>query len=245
MKQRIILALTAILAFGVLSASAQDEPTLPTPEFVELTASDELVLAGDVYLPSEITEGGAPAILLMHQNKSNRGMWLPIIPALLDAGWVVLTVDLRAHGETGGPVDWTLAQEDTQLWLAYLLAREDVNPEKVAVMGGSIGSNLALVGCAANEGCLTVIALSPGLDYFGVKPETAVSEGLSRRSALLVAARGDTDSAVAVRQMAGSSNGMLGAWVYSGFSHAADFFRNELDSVTNLIVSWLTDAIAD
>jgi len=245
MKQWIIWTLLAILTVGATSVSAQDVVETAIPERVELTAGDDLVLVGDVYSPADSAEGGAPAILLMHQNKSNRDMWEPLIPALLEAGMVVLTVDLRAHGETGGRVDWTLAQEDTQLWIAYLLAREGVNPEKVAVMGASIGSNLALVGCAANEGCLTVVALSPGLDYFGVKPEISVSEGLRRRSALLVASRGDNTSAVAVRQMAGSSKGLLGMRVYAGVAHAAEFFEDDLESVTGLIVSWLTDAFAD
>ncbi len=245
MKRWLILGVVVVLALDAVLVSAQDEVVTPTPERVELAASDERLLIGDVFTPAETAEGGAPAILLIHQNRSNRGMWQPIIPALLAEGWIVLTIDLRAHGDTGGAVDWILAQEDTQLWLAYLLAREGVNPEKVAVMGASIGSNLALVGCAANQDCLTAIALSPGLDYFGVMPEESVSDGLRRRSALLIASRGDTASAVAVRQMAGSSKGPVGMRVYDGFSHAADFFDDELESVTGLVVSWLTDAFAD
>jgi len=228
-----------------MSVSAQDDVLEPTSERVELTAGDGRILVGDLYIPADIANDGTPAILLMHQNQSNRDMWQPILPTLLDNGWVVLTVDLRAHGETGGKVDWTLAQEDTQLWIAHLMTVEGVNPTKIALMGASIGSNLALVGCAVNPSCLTAVALSPGLNYFGVQPEIAVSEGLRTRSALLIAAQNDRTSALAVRQMAGSSTGVLEMRVYRGGHHGKDLFKEELESVQSLIVSWFKDVFAD
>lgn len=243
MKRWVVFCLLAVMM--VWSASAEGEPVVPTPERVELAASDGQILVGDIYTPSESVEGGSPAVLVMHQNRSKRSSWEPLIPALVDTGYVVLSVDLRGHGETGGTVSWTLAQEDTQAWLGFLLAHEAVNPEKIATLGASIGSNLALVGCAANDACETAIALSPGLNFFGVEPEEAVSDGLRRRSALLIAARGDTDSAVAVRQMAGSSQGALGLRVYEGFAHGTDLFDDNLESVKTLIISWLNEAFAE
>lgn len=245
MKYWLLVLMIAILGLGVWGAVAQDETVLPTPERVELAISDGQVLVGDVFTPTEIAEGGAPALLVMHQNRSKRQSWEPLVPSLVEAGYIVLTVDLRGHGETGGTVDWSLAQEDTQMWIGFLTTREGVNPEKIAVMGASIGSNLALVGCAASEACETAIALSPGLNFFGVEPEEAVSDGLRRRSALLIAARGDTDSAVAVRQMAGSSQGALGLRVYEGFDHGTDLFDDNLESVQTLILTWLGEAFAD
>ena len=35
-----------------------------------------------------------PAVLLMHQHNGRRRNWNPLIPALLDAGYVALAVDL-------------------------------------------------------------------------------------------------------------------------------------------------------
>jgi acetyl esterase/lipase len=236
----VVMMVMSVLVLGV---AAQDAPA--AEEVVQVEASDGLALVGALHRPAELAEGGAPALLLMHQNQSRRASWEPLIPTLTEAGYVVLAVDLRGHGETGGRADWALAQDDTQRWLAYLQTVEGVNPEQLATLGASIGSNLALVGCAANEACVTAVALSPGLDYFGVQPEAAVSDGLRRRSALLVASRSDSDSAEAVRQMAGSSGGPLGVRVYTGFSHGTELFEDHGDGLRALIGLWLAEAFAE
>ncbi|MCU0465689.1 MAG: alpha/beta fold hydrolase [Anaerolineae bacterium] len=246
MKYRLIFAFLIVLSLSVWGGAAQDDaPTLPEPARVEVEASDGLVLVGDLYTPTETAEGGAPALLLMHQNQSRRRSWEPLLPALVEAGYVVLSVDLRGHGETGGRPDWALAQEDTQLWLTILQAVEGVSAEKIALMGASIGSNLALVGCAANEACQTAVALSPGLNFFNVQPEEAVSDGLRRRSALLIATRSDRESVEAVRQMAATSNGEIGLRVYGGFAHGTELFEDELVSVQRLVLSWLEETFDD
>lgn len=236
-----ILLLLMGITWGVM---AEGEPTPPlTPERIEITAEDGQVLVGDVYLPSEVTEEGAPALLLMHQNRARRSTWEPLIPSLVEAGYVVLTVDLRGHGETGGRMDAAALQTDTQAWLTYLASHEAVDESRLATIGASVGGNLALVGCAANEGCQTAIALSPGLDFFTIKPEEAVTDGLARRSALLISSRSDSESASAVRQMAGNSRGMIGLRVYGGFAHGTELFDDYLDSLKSLILTWLSDSL--
>ena len=77
-----------------------------------------------------------------------RADWLPLIPALTNAGYRVIAVDLRGHGETGGSNDWQAAIGDVQTWLDWIEAQPSMNPDKIAIVGASIGANLALVGCA-------------------------------------------------------------------------------------------------
>ncbi|MGB1285765.1 MAG: alpha/beta hydrolase [Aggregatilineales bacterium] len=225
----------------ILPAIAQEEDAMMESTIIEISASDDLVLKGDFYVPEQRAEQGHPAVLLMHMLGGQRDDYEALIPILLDAGYVVLTVDMRGHGATGGSNDWTLAEEDVQVWLDWLREQESVNGAAVATLGASIGSNLALMGCANDEGCMTAIALSPGLDYRGVAPVDAVNEALSERSALLIASHADAYSADSVREIFGSAPGNITARLYSGRAHGTQLFVNELESVSQVIVAWLNE----
>jgi acetyl esterase/lipase len=233
MRSLFLFLLLLILA---LPLAAQE---LPAATPAEATAADGLALKGDFYLPADVPDEGVPALLLMHMLSAKRGDYEPLIPALVEAGYAVLNVDLRGHGETGDRRDWDAATLDVQTWLDWLREQPGVQPERIAIIGASIGSNLALIGCANDADCVTAIALSPGLDYMGVQPAEAVQEGLRRRSALLIASSVDRESATGVRAMFSESNGTIAAHIYPGFAHGTELFRDSLDSVTTLILNWL------
>ena len=116
----------------------------------------------------------------------------------------------------------------------------------IAIIGASIGSNLALVGCAQDELCVTAIALSPGLDYFGVKPQDSVVEGLAERSALLVAGQRDRASADAIRSMFVAAKGKVGAEMFASGTHGTDFFgtAQNREATMGLILTWLEQEFA-
>jgi len=117
-----------------------------------------------------------------------------------------------------------------------------VRDDAIAIIGGSIGSNLALVGCANDPDCTTAIALSPGLDYFGVTTETSVTNGLSKRSVLLVAAQRDTYSANSVKQMVSSATGDVGARIFKGNRHGTSLLLGDTsEATTTLILAWLDE----
>ena len=231
--------LMSIVALAVIPATAQDEEATMTPETVAVEAADGLELVGDFYAAP--TEDTAPALLLMHMLGSDRSAYEPLIPALLEAGYNVLNVDLRGHGDSGTTRDWDAATADVALWLDWLREQGSVDPDAVALLGASIGSNLALIGCAADDACMTAVALSPGLEYRGVMPENAVVEGLAERSALLVASHGDDYAADSVRQMFAGTRGDIAVRLYSGRAHGTNLFRDKLDSVSGLILAWLDE----
>lgn len=237
------LLLIVFILLSVASVVAQD---LPEPTPVEVAAADGLALKGDFYAAGS-AETPAPAVLVMHMYGSQRVAWLPIIPALVEAGYSVLNVDLRGFGETGGDENWTAAQTDVQSWLDWLRGQEGIRPEAIATMGASVGSNLALVGCAADEQCVTAIALSPGLDFYNVQPETAVVEGLRRRSALLVTAQGDRESAEGVKQMVAGARGEITAVFYTGSAHGTGLFTAARlrDQLTETILDWLDSKVPE
>lgn len=224
---------------AILPAIAQNDPL--EGEVIDLTAADGQVLKGELFLPEEIPAEGAPAVLLMHQYGGRRDDYQPLLPLLLERGYVALAVDLRGFGETKGRQNWETAVTDVQAWLDYLRGLETTADDQIATLGASIGSNLALVGCANDEACVTAIALSPGLNYFDVQPEEFVRENLADRSALLIASTSDAESAVAIRQMFTSARGNVATRMYKGFAHGTELFRPEFPSVSNLILNWLDE----
>jgi pimeloyl-ACP methyl ester carboxylesterase len=245
MKNSLFYMLCLALLISVMPTLAQDTPK-PVPEAAEVEAADGLVLKGDLYRPDTIPEGGAPALLLMHQYQSSRAGYKAVIPEFVAAGYIVLAVDLRGHGATGGKNDWVAAQTDTQMWLAWLREQEGVSDNKVAIIGASIGSNLALVGCAQDPDCVTVIALSPGLDYFGVQPKDFVVNDLATRSALLIAGSRDRESADTIRSIFTAARGRVGAEMFPSGLHGTAFFgvSRDREATMAIILPWLEQAFA-
>lgn len=237
MSKRITILLMLLILMTMASVMAQD---ITQSTVVEVEATDGLKLVGDYYALS--TADAKPTVTLLHMLGSTRKAWEPLLPALLDAGYNVLNVDLRGHGETGGSVDWEAAVTDVQTWLDWLRAQDSVRGDAISIVGASIGSNLALIGCANDEQCMTAVALSPGLDYRGIMPEEAVVDGLRQRSALLMAAQGDKYSADSVKTLITSAKGEVGVRLYTGSVHGTEMFTPRIrERVINVIVSWLNE----
>lgn len=239
---RVVLIVLCVVVGG-FAVFAQDVE-LPASEVVQVEAADGLVLVGDFYA---VPEGGdGRAVVLIHMLSSRRSSWSPLIPALHEAGYAILNIDMRGHGDTGGRREWPAAETDMQTWLDWLREQAGIRAEAVSIVGASIGSNLALMGCAndtaANEaGCVTAIALSPGLDYQGVAAKDAVVTGLSERSALLVAAHRDSYSAISVEEMAADAAGEVGMRLYTGSAHGTALFRERGEAVSGMIIAWLDE----
>ncbi len=234
---RKLILLASILVFGLMLPTANVH-ALPDAQRVELEASDGLVLVGDFYVPE--SEEPVPAVILMHMLSRQRGDWEKLLPVLVDDyGIAVLNVDLRGHGETGGRTDWTLAEQDVQLWIDWLREQDGINPDAISLIGASIGSNLAIRGWANDETIRTAVALSPGLDFRGVTTADAV-EANADRPLMLVAARSDRESAVAVTTLFDLTEGNALVRLFSGFRHGTDLFGDEnADWLINAIAEWV------
>jgi len=232
MRLRILMLIGLLLAWTSAASAQRDADA----EIVTAEASDGLTLVGEFYA----TEQPAPAILLLHMLGSQRSAWQPLIPWLVDSGYNVLAIDIRGHDDTGGGQDWPAAERDVETWLDWLGEQPSVVPDQIATVGASIGANLALNGCAFDDRCVTTVALSPGLDYRGVVTETAIAEGLTDRSTLLVASQQDSYSADSVKTLAMEAEGELGLQLYMGSAHGTNLLREPGAPVIPVILNWLT-----
>jgi pimeloyl-ACP methyl ester carboxylesterase len=234
MLRRVALVLLLLCLFSALTIAQEEVTPTPAPEFepvaVELTAPDGKTLYGSYFSKSD---GEGRAVLLLHQLYTNHTSWTPLIYPLMDAGYKVLAVDLRGYGKTRGKISWTAAQDDTVAWADWLKGQPGVT--SVAVVGSSMGSSLALVGCAAIEGCIGAVAISPGINYFDVYTGDAVQAGFP---SLLIYAENDRYPKVDVPQLKELGGDHVQVQLYAGRAHGVDLFKT-YDDIVPLIVSWI------
>ena len=203
------------------------------PLEVEATAGDGTALRG-LYYP---LARSAPAVLLLHMLGGAKEDWENVAADMQAAGFIVLAVDLRGHGETGRAQDWSLARQDVATWLDDLRSRPNVDAARVGIVGASIGANLALNACADDPACRAVVMLSPGRDYRGVTTEDAMS-ALGTRPVLLVASEDDDYSAESARVLDGLAQGEHRLELFQNAGHGTRMFNVELE-LTQLIIDWL------
>lgn len=143
------------LAPGCIEARAFYYPGsagLPAPagaEDVRFPTTGGLTLHGWFIPASSPTPGPAPTVLHVHGNAGDVSDHLVACEFLAEVGFNVLLFDYRGFGRSDrGRLRRERLVEDTQAALDYLLARPDVDRERVAVFGYSLGG---VLGLAASE----------------------------------------------------------------------------------------------
>jgi acetyl esterase/lipase len=152
-----------------------------TPRRVALRGEDGAALTGAYY---ESSRRPAPGIVLLHMLRRSHADWDIAASQLADAGFAVLALDFRQAG------DLAALSGDVRAAKAFLRERTEVVPGSIGLAGASIGANLAMLDAADDAGVRSVALLSPGLDYLGLRIETAMRK-YAGRPALLVGSTRD------------------------------------------------------
>jgi dipeptidyl aminopeptidase/acylaminoacyl peptidase len=127
-------------------------------ETVEFASRDGLILFG-WYLPGK----NRAATILVHGHGSKGIVMIYHASALVAKGYAVLIFDLRAHGSSDGEVCTNGWMESNDLLGAvdYLRSRDDVDADKIGVLGLSLGGQVALRAAAQDETLRAVVAEDP------------------------------------------------------------------------------------
>ncbi|MBI5595478.1 MAG: alpha/beta fold hydrolase [Elusimicrobia bacterium] len=155
---------------------------LPGPaaaERVGFKTADGLSIAAEWRAPRR----GQPVFVLLHGLGAGRGEWKAFAARAAAAGWGSLALDMRGHGDSGGPPytafrgpeDWLRVEADAAAALEWLASARHVARERVVLGGASIGANLALRAAADLPRIRFVMLLSPGWNYQGVTLPDAVA----------------------------------------------------------------------
>ena len=142
-----------------------------TPAEFGLTAEtvripvDELELTAWFIPPTEAANGAT--LIYVHGFGGNRGALLEQVVAMHEVGYGALLLDMRNHGESGAAITtWGPAEaRDVIAAYNYLLARSEVDPDRIGLVGKSMGG-AAVALAAAQLPDLAVLVLESTYSSF-------------------------------------------------------------------------------
>ncbi|OGY96813.1 MAG: hypothetical protein A2128_02890 [Candidatus Liptonbacteria bacterium GWC1_60_9] len=161
---------------------------------MELTTKDNKRIAADYY-PAENPRGW---VVYLHMMPATKESWRSLAGFLAKNGYEGIAIDLRGHGASdGGPdgyekfsdAEHQASTKDIEAALKHLEGA-GAAPQRVAIVGASIGANLALQWLAEHEEYPCAVLLSAGANYRGIETEP-LARNLRRDQRLLLAAARD------------------------------------------------------
>lgn len=228
----------AVVCAVAFAAAASTEAAVRT---ITLRTQDGVSLTAAHY---EAPRRPAAAIVLVHMLTRSKDDWQDLAPRLVDAGFAVLAVDLRGHGGSGGGsrledgrIDVSRMVLDVKAARGFFAGRPEIAPGKVAIVGASIGANLALLVAADDVDVRSLVLLSPGLDYQGLRTEAAIRK-YGERPALLVAGANDPYARRSVRQLAAIGPGLRETHIIDAGGHGTVMLSRSPE-LGSLLVDWL------
>jgi hypothetical protein len=206
-----------------LPSGAQLPPvgiTTPVPnrifQEVVLTATDSTLLFGDLYQQARRVAG----VLLLTRNRFD---WGALPEQLYTAGFTVLAMDIRPEA----------GLEDFEVML-QALSSGVADPGRLAVIGGSEGADLALIGCATNLLCDAAALLSPS----GGQTLVNVMSNYNPRPLLVAASEEDVEAYATMEALQGAATGEVFFQPFMGAGRGAQIVQNRQDML-GLLVGWM------
>jgi abhydrolase domain-containing protein 17 len=150
MKELLVLTALLYVALSVVVSLVADRLIFlpPTSSYSDEQLPIVLVDAGDdvriatMYLPNPTA---VHTILYSHGNAEDIGHIAPILRQLQQIGFSVLAYDYRGYGlSTGGPPSATGAYRDIEAVYRYAVEELAVPPERLILLGRSVGSGPAI-----------------------------------------------------------------------------------------------------
>lgn len=203
---------------------------------VEITVADGVTLVGTLYAPAQ-SGVPLPGVILLHMLGSDRASWHEFGVRLALEGYTALAFDMRGHGDTGGGRDFQKTIQDLEGVWDYFAGRPEVDEDSIAIVGASIGANLALVTASTLPSVDTVVLLSPGLQYRGVTTDDAILE-YGDRPLMIVASREDTYAAQSSQQLEGLARGEVELLMFGGAGHGTNMLASKPE-LAGMVVDWL------
>jgi pimeloyl-ACP methyl ester carboxylesterase len=104
----------------------------------------------------------APAVLAMHGWGANAEMMWPVVPPLHRAGFAVLLIDARCHGRSDDEAFTSMPRfaEDIAAGLAWLRLQPGIAPQRLALLGHSVGAAASLLHASRHHDVRAVVSLS-------------------------------------------------------------------------------------
>ncbi len=144
---------------------AQSNGIKVVKEKIKFTTDDGFNISAIIGKPETIDED-IPAVILIHQGGSDKSEWNGFLEQLVKQNYIVLAYDVRGHGESDKVDniyalfnDPNQAPHDLLAAVEYLKDYDNVDSDRLAIVGASIGANLACVGISKMD-IKTAVAIS-------------------------------------------------------------------------------------
>lgn len=221
-----------------------------TAEEITLSTADGVTLSGTYSPPNDKRAAG---VILWHDRDRDRSDWGNLAEALHREGYAVLAMDLRGHGKStrrgNGTLDrqamsesdFAKAVQDVQAAYQYLTGREEIEKDRIAMVGAGWGANLALQFAARERRLKTLVLLSPALSIQGLQALEDMDR-YGERPVFLAASLKDTQATEAVRQLEKAARGERMVKVYEDAGRGAEMLKKASDLI-DLIVDWLEETL--
>lgn len=136
-------------------------------------------LRGTLYLPEDTGEPRAAICALPGPSEGTLSSH-PIVADLVDEGFIVLAMDWGSEEEIRYPAVLGLLPSA----VAYLTRRDEVNPERIGVLGIDLGGDLAIRSAGTDQQIAAVLALAPFLHQANTQPGLSILKEMSYLEAL-------------------------------------------------------------
>lgn len=192
----------------------------------------------------------APSVLLLHMMPATKESWNNFARDLAHHGYSSLAIDLRGHGGSTNQGGVTLNYEnfddaqhqasriDVDAALDFLEKHKGVTLSRIAVVGASIGANLALQALIQHPTMKTAILLSPGLNYRGLATESLVGRVSLDQSIYIVVSRDDSQSFSDSQVLYDLAQTKKDITLLEGAGHGTNMLERD-PSLAQRILSWL------
>ncbi len=218
----------------------------PTPTLVAkkdifdigMVTEDGVRLKGTYYRPAATN---APGVVLLHMLGRKRGDWDVFARQLQEAGFGVLAIDLRGHGESEGQREWRKMTKDAAIAVDFIRSRPEINPDRIAILGASIGANIAINYAAQDASIRGAALLSPGLDYHGVTTPDAV-KAYGKRPLFLAASSEDAYAYESVQELSKLAAGPVRLLLLDGQGHGTQMLGKG-NGLEEALLTWLREDV--
>lgn len=242
--------LCALLLAGCPTSGNLGEEAPPTsPEDIDIETLDGLTIRGTFQAARGAERG--PALLLLHQFERDRADFNVVWADLLGAGYSLLAIDFRSHGasdEAEVPINALLSDRD-QLRFDVMAALDElqgrpreIDPDRVGVVGLSVGGNMALVANHRTHGSEQVPWGAQAVATVSARRDRAEDlagdSSLTLRDGLYIAGADEEIQAEQADELVGITGGGREAMLVPGTdAHGVDLLVEEA-SVRERVVEW-------
>lgn len=255
-SRRVRLLVAALLLVPLLAGCASRDGNMPVGcdsradvaapgpgEDITFATGDGVMLHGTYWRGVD----GRHAAVLVHGLGEDQDAWEPLAEALRHRGFAVLSFDLRGHGASTQrdgaayamanftSADFQAMQQDVAAAVEVARGRA-TQPGCIALVGASLGANLALRVMAEKPEVVTAAALlSPGREYRNVSTVDVLPR-VAEKPLLLVASVGDAYAYESTRGMASEAPKAEVSYP-DGAAHGTNLLG--VAGVKDAVVAWL------